>query len=301
MKALEPVLVIGAGKMGGAILSAWLESASLESSSFESSTFESGSLESSSLESDDAQDGFDPASVYVEDPGAPEDVVDLLAKFDVHPKPRHELPGPPGLVMLAVKPQVMEPVLIDLAARIGPSSLIYSIAAGKTLADLAKHLPEGTAIIRAMPNTPVMVAAGMTALICNEHVSAEQRGLIERLVAGTGQVAWLEDEAQMDAVTAVSGSGPAYVYYLTECLAKAGEAQGLPASIAMQLARATVSGAGAMMATFDTEAEDLRQNVTSKGGTTAAALEVLMADDGLAPLMDAAIVAATKRSKELSG
>lgn len=292
MEALEPVLVIGAGKMGGAILSAWLES---------------DVLVHDWLDGEDEQDvpggmgGLDPASVFVEDPGATEDIIDLLAKFDIHLKPRHDLPRPPGLVMLAVKPQVMEPVLVDLAKRIGPSTLVYSIAAGKTLDDLAKHLPEGTAIVRAMPNTPVMVAAGVTALISNEHVSETQCLGLERLVAGTGQVVWLGDESQMDAVTAVSGSGPAYVYYLTECLAAAGQKQGLPEKIAMQLARATVSGAGAMMDAFVTDASELRQNVTSKGGTTAAALEVLMADDGLAPLMENAIAAATRRSKELSG
>lgn len=294
MEALEPVLVIGAGKMGGAILSAWLESVGLESDRLESDGLDGGDEQG-------VPGGLDPASVFVEDPGAAEDVLDLLAKFDIHPKLRHDLPRPPGLVMLAVKPQVMEAVLLDLAKRIGPSTLVYSIVAGKTLDDLAKHLPGGTAIVRAMPNTPVMVAAGMTALISNGHVTESQRLRLERLVAGTGQVVWLEDESQMDAVTAVSGSGPAYVYYLTECLAAAGQRQGLPEKIAMQLARATVSGAGAMMDALETDASVLRQNVTSKGGTTAAALDVLMADDGLAPLMDNAIAAATRRSKELSG
>lgn len=277
----SPVLIIGAGKMGGAILSAWLEG------------------------SDDAggvgRDGLDPSKVFVEDPGAPEEVIDCLAKYDIVPKPRHELSEAPELVMVGVKPQMMDDVLKDLAGRIGPGTLVYSIAAGKTLADIARHLPAGTAIVRAMPNTPVMVQAGMTALIANEHVTTEQRAKIFALVSGTGTACWIENEKQMDAVTAVSGSGPAYIYYLAECLAEAGIEQGLPSELAYSLAKATIFGAGSMMNVFDTEPSQLRINVTSKGGTTAAALAVFMADDGLAPLVKRAIDAAAKRSVELSG
>jgi pyrroline-5-carboxylate reductase len=200
-----------------------------------------------------------------------------------------------------VKPQIIEGVLQDLAPRISGETLVYSIAAGKTLSDIAKHLPAGTAIVRAMPNTPVLVQNGMTALIANEHVSEEQKKALNALVSGTGTVAWLDDESQMDAVTAVSGSGPAYLFWLAECLVKAGIAQGLSSELATTLAKATIDGAGSMLASFDTPPSQLRENVTSKGGTTAAALEVLMSDDGLAPLIDAAIEAAAKRSKELSG
>lgn len=271
-----PVLVIGAGKMGGAILSAWLEP--------------KGDSE-----------GLDPASVFVEDPGAPEDVLDILAKYEITPAPRHNLTEAPTLVMVGVKPQVMDVVLQDLSKRISKDTLVYSIAAGKTLSDIAQHLPAGTAIIRAMPNTPVMVQSGMTALIANEFVTDEQRAQIDELVSGTGTVAWIESESQMDAVTAVSGSGPAYVFLFAEYLAKAGEAQGLSAELAMTLAKATIDGAGSMMSMLDITPSQLRVNVTSKGGTTAAALEVFMADDGLAPTINAAIAAAAKRSKELSG
>ncbi|MGH1406062.1 MAG: pyrroline-5-carboxylate reductase [Rhodomicrobiaceae bacterium] len=274
--SFSPVLVVGAGKMAGAILSAWLEP-------------------KESLE------GLDPETLYVEDPGSPDDVLDLLAKYDVVPKARQELPTPPQLVMVGVKPQIMDGVLKDLASRISSETLVYSIAAGRTLSDIAKHLPEGTAIVRAMPNTPVMVQNGMTALIANEFVSPKQRSQINDLVSGTGTVAWLDNESQMDAVTAVSGSGPAYIFWLAECLAKAGERQGLSPELAMTLSKATIDGAGSMMGLFDIPPSQLRENVTSKGGTTAAALEVLMNDEGLAPLIDAAIEAAAKRSKELSG
>jgi len=272
----NPVLVVGAGKMAGAILSAWLEPKN-------------------------GREGLDPETLFVEDPGSPEDVLDLLAKYDVVPQARQELSTSPKLVMVGVKPQVMDVVLQDLATRISSDTLIYSIAAGKTLNDIAKHLPSNTAIVRAMPNTPVMVQNGMTALIANEFVTEDQRTQINELVSGTGTVAWLDDESQMDAVTAVSGSGPAYIFWLAECLAKAGERQGLSAELAMTLSKATIDGAGSMMALFDTPPSQLRENVTSKGGTTAAALDVLMNDEGLAPLIDAAIEAAAKRSKELSG
>lgn len=274
--SFSPVLVVGAGKMAGAILSAWLEPK-------------------------DGGEGLDPETLYVEDPGSPEDVLDLLAKYDVVPKARQELPIPPQLVMVGVKPQIMDGVLKDLASRISSETLVYSIAAGRTLSDIASQLPAGTAIVRAMPNTPVMVQNGMTALIANEFVTSEQRSQINDLVSGTGTVAWLDDESQMDAVTAVSGSGPAYIFWLAECLAKAGERQGLSSELAMTLSKATIDGAGSMMGLFDISPSQLRENVTSKGGTTAAALDVLMSDEGLEPLINAAIEAAAKRSKELSG
>lgn len=274
--SFSPVLVVGAGKMAGAILSAWLEPK-------------------------DGREGLDPETLYVEDPGSPEDVLDLLAKYDVVPKARQELPIPPQLVMVGVKPQIMDGVLKDLASRISSETLVYSIAAGRTLSDIASQLPAGTAIVRAMPNTPVMVQNGMTALIANEFVTSEQRSQINDLVSGTGTVAWLDDESQMDAVTAVSGSGPAYIFWLAECLAKAGERQGLSPELAMTLSKATIDGAGSMMGLFDISPSQLRENVTSKGGTTAAALDVLMSDEGLEPLINAAIEAAAKRSKELSG
>ncbi|GJM02338.1 MAG: pyrroline-5-carboxylate reductase [Rhodomicrobium sp.] len=273
---VEPLLVIGAGKMGGAILTAWLEA-------------------------DDDAVSVAPEKVYVEDPGPPPEMVDLLSKFDITASAKADLPETPKLVMVGVKPQVMPAVLEGLAPRLGPDSLVLSIAAGKQIKDIEKDLPPGTAIVRAMPNTPVLVQAGMTVLIANKAVTAQQKEMLTALFSATGHAAWVEDESLMDAVTAVSGSGPAYVFYLAECLAKAGEAEGLPAELALTLAKNTIYGAGALMTGSEALPGDLRVNVTSKGGTTAAALDVLMADDGIAPIVQKAITAAATRSKDLSG
>lgn len=273
---VEPLLVIGAGKMGGAILTAWLEA-------------------------DDDAVSVAPEKVYVEDPGPPPEMVDLLSKFDITASAKADLPETPKLVMVGVKPQVMPAVLQGLAPRLGPDSLVLSIAAGKQIKDIEKDLPPGTGIVRAMPNTPVLVQAGMTVLIANEAVTAQQKDMLTALFSATGHAAWVEDESLMDAVTAVSGSGPAYVFYLAECLAKAGEAEGLPAELALTLAKNTIYGAGALMTGSEALPGDLRVNVTSKGGTTAAALDVLMADDGIAPIVQKAITAAATRSRDLSG
>ena len=276
MNVLDPVLVVGAGKMGGAILSAWLEAA------------------------DDG--GLDPAQLRVEDPGPPADMVDFLDKFDIKAQAKVELESPPGLVMVGVKPQVMEPVIDGLGPRLGPSSLVLSIMAGKRLDDIARGLPEGMAVVRAMPNTPVQVGAGMTVFVGNQFVTDEQRAALNELFASTGGTAWLEDEKLMDAVTGVSGSGPAYIVYLAECLTEAGMAEGLPEELARVLAKNTIYGAGALMVHSETLPSTLRENVTSKGGTTAAALEVLMADEsGIKPVVERAVAAAAARSKALSG
>lgn len=267
------VLVIGAGKMGGAILSAWLENEDVSAD-----------------------------KVFVEDPLPPAEVADVLAKYDIISSAHVNLTSPPALVLLAVKPQIMDEVLASLANRLDQNSLIFSIAAGKTLDDLGRTLPEGTPIIRAMPNTPVLVQAGMTVMIANDHVSGEQKALIDNLARAMGTCAWLDDEVLMDAVTAISGSGPAYIFHLAECLAKAGEAQGLDIELAMTLAEATIFGAGKLMHCSELTPSILRENVTSKGGTTAAALEVLMDEqEGLSSLIEDAVSAAAKRSKELSG
>jgi pyrroline-5-carboxylate reductase len=174
-------------------------------------------------------------------------MVDLLSKFDITASAKADLPETPKLVMVGVKPQVMPAVLQGLAPRLGPDSLVLSIAAGKQIKDIEKDLPPGTGIVRAMPNTPVLVQAGMTVLIANEAVTAQQKDMLTALFSATGHAAWVEDESLMDAVTAVSGSGPAYVFYLAECLAKAGEAEGLPAELALTLAKNTIYGAGALM------------------------------------------------------
>ena len=203
-------------------------------------------------------------------------------------------------IVIAVKPQVAPQALPPLARLIGSDTVAISVMAGRTLAFLDKALP-GAALVRAMPNTPAAIGRGITVAVPNARASNAQRELAHKLLAATGAVEWVADEALMDAVTALSGSGPAYVFLLAETMAQAGAAAGLPPALAATLARATVAGAGGLLHRSPLDAATLRQNVTSPGGTTAAALDVLMAKDGLAPLMRRAIAAATARSRELAG
>lgn len=207
----------------------------------------------------------------------------------------------PETIVLAVKPQMMDAAIGAYAQFSGPDCLFVSIAAGKTIAYFEKHLGENAAIVRAMPNTPAAVGRGITVGYPNHHVSSAQRNWADELLQAVGVVAWVDDEAQIDAVTALSGGGPAYVFLLVEVMAKAGVEAGLPEELAMQLARTTVAGAGELLHQASEEAATLRQNVTSPGGTTAEALRVLMAEDALQPLMTEAIAQATKRSRELAG
>jgi pyrroline-5-carboxylate reductase len=180
-------------------------------------------------------------------------------------------------------------------------ALILSIAAGTKIEFFERHLGSDAAVVRVMPNTPAAIRRGMSVLCANANVSAAQRETADRLMAAAGATAWLDDEGLMDAVTAVSGSGPAYVFLLIETLAAAGVAAGLPEALSKQLALETVAGSGALAQASNDDPAQLRVNVTSPGGTTAAALEVLMAEDGLAPLMRRAVAAATRRGKELGG
>jgi pyrroline-5-carboxylate reductase len=203
----------------------------------------------------------------------------------------------PDIVVLAVKPQMMDGAL-PAYARFS-DSLFLSIAAGKTLAYFAAKLGK-VAVVRAMPNTPAAVRRGMTVAVPNAKVTLDQRGKAEALLSSVGDVAWVDNEDLMDAVTAVSGSGPAYVFLMAEVLAQAGVAAGLPGDLAARLARATVSGAGELLNKSPESAAQLRQNVTSPGGTTFAALQVLMAGDGMEPLLTKAVAAASQRSKELA-
>jgi pyrroline-5-carboxylate reductase len=203
-------------------------------------------------------------------------------------------------VLLAVKPQQMAAVLPSYARFARPGTFFLSIAAGKTIGYLERHLGAGAAIVRAMPNTPAAVGRGISVACANPAVTAAQRAAATALLSAAGEVAWVEDEALIDPVTALSGGGPAYVFLLIECLAKAGAAAGLPEDLAMRLARVTVSGSGELARLSDEPAAVLRQNVTSPGGTTLEALKVLMAPDGLEPLLVKAIAAATRRSRELA-
>ena len=202
--------------------------------------------------------------------------------------------------MLAVKPQTAPEVLPGLVPLVGAKTLVLSIMAGRTLKFLERGLP-GAAIVRAMPNTPAAIGRGITVACPNARVTATQRALAHNLLAATGAVEWVDDEALMDAVTAVSGSGPAYVFLLAEILAQAGLAAGLPAALSAKLARATVAGSGELLHRSELDAAILRANVTSPGGTTAAALEVLMGPGGFEPLMTKAVIAATRRSRDLAG
>jgi pyrroline-5-carboxylate reductase len=206
--------------------------------------------------------------------------------------------GPIETLVIAVKPQSFREAGAMLKLHVRPSTMVVSIMAGTTMKALQEVC--GGAVVRAMPNTPAAIGRGITVAVAAGNVSAGQRATADALLRATGAVEWVNDEALMDAVTAVSGSGPAYVFLLAEELARAGVAAGLPEALATRLARETVAGSGELLHRSDLPSATLRQNVTSPGGTTAAALEVLMAKDGLQPLMTRAIAAATARSKELA-
>jgi len=263
------LVLVGAGKMGGALLDGWLRS------------------------------GLDPAKVAVIEPN-PAPQIAALADRGVRLNPEATTLTRVSAVVIAVKPQIADQVMAATAPMIGASTLVVSIMAGRTLRFLSGALNNASALVRAMPNTPAAIGRGITVAV-PLRASDAQRDLAHRLLAATGTVAWVEDEALMDAVTAVSGSGPAYVFLLAEALAQAGAAAGLPQPLAEKLARETVAGAGELLYRSALDAATLRENVTSPGGTTAAALEVLMGKDGLVTLMKKAVAAATERSRKLAG
>ncbi len=237
--------------------------------------------------------------VVVEPAGAPAALADA-AQISWHRSPDAVAAGIlPEAVVFAVKPQVIDEVLPPYRRWVRPATLFLSIAAGKTIGGLARHLGDA-AIVRCMPNTPAAIGRAITVACANPQVSAPQRDLCEALLAAIGESAWVEDEALMDAVTAVSGSGPAYVFLLIEALAEAGTRVGLPAELALRLARATVAGAGELARQSPETPARLRENVTSPGGTTRAALDVLMGERGLPELLQRAVAAATARSRELA-
>lgn len=204
------------------------------------------------------------------------------------------------VVLLAIKPQTMPQVLRQLAGQVAPGQLLLSIAAGITIATLEENLGSDVAVVRCMPNTPALIGHGITGMTAGRNCSARQRALAEEIMGAAGEVVWLDDEALMDAVTAVSGTGPAYFFLLTEVLARTARELGLPPHTADRLAAITCFGAGAMVATSPDEAEELRRRVTSPGGTTEAAMAILERG-GFRELMSAAIRAAEARSRELSG
>jgi pyrroline-5-carboxylate reductase len=261
------VVLAGAGKMGGALLTGWL-----------------------------AQ-GLDPAHVTVIEPH-PSDEIRALAAKGIRLNSAAKDAGAIAALVIAVKPQTFRDAGPALRSLIGASTLVVSIMAGITIAVLDEVC--GGRVVRAMPNTPAAIGRGITVAVAAKGVSADQRATTDALLRATGAVEWVDDEALMDAVTAVSGSGPAYIFLLAEELARAGVAAGLPADLAAKLARDTVAGSGELLHRSDLDAATLRQNVTSPGGTTAAALGVLMGENGLKELMTRAIAAATARSKELA-
>jgi pyrroline-5-carboxylate reductase len=259
------LVLLGCGKMGSAMLAGWLRS------------------------------GLPATSVYVIDPHPSE----WLQSTGVHIGA--DLPENPAIAIIAVKPQMMAAALPDVGVLGNGATLVVSIAAGTSIATFEAMLGDQTPIVRAMPNTPAAIGRGITALVGNTNVTPDQLDLAEALLLAIGQTVRLENEGQMDAVTAVSGSGPAYVFHLIETLAAAGVSEGLPADLAMQLAKATVGGAGQLAEDAPEDPSQLRINVTSPNGTTQAALEVLMDDrSGFPTLLQRAVKAAADRSRELS-
>ena len=241
--------------------------------------------------------GLDPTRVAVIEP-QPSPEISALATKGIRLNPSAKDIGKVDTLVVAVKPQSFREAGAALKPFVGASTLAVSIMAGTTIATIGQVC--GGVVVRAMPNTPAAIGRGITVAVAARNVSAAQRATADALLRATGSVEWIDDESLMDAVTAVSGSGPAYIFLLAEELARAGVEAGLPEELATRLARETVAGSGELLHRSELASATLRQNVTSPGGTTAAALDVLMAKDGLQPLMIRAIAAATKRSKDLA-
>jgi pyrroline-5-carboxylate reductase len=261
------IVLAGAGKMGGAMLSGWL-----------------------------AQ-GLDAGRVAVIEPHPSQEIKSLAAKgARLNPSPKDV--GAVATLVVALKPQMFREAEAMLKSFAGPTTLVVSIMAGIPIASISEVC--GGSVVRAMPNTPAAIGRGITVAVAANNVSPAQRAVADALLRATGSVEWIDDEGLMDAVTAVSGSGPAYIFLLAEELARAGVEAGLPVELATKLARETVAGSGELLHRSELASATLRQNVTSPGGTTAAALEVLMGPDGMQSLLTRAVLAATKRSKELA-
>jgi pyrroline-5-carboxylate reductase len=262
------LLLVGCGKMGGAMLEGWL----------------ARGLAAADFVVAEPIDALRPRTSGVRAVASTSDVAKT-----------------PEIVVLAVKPQSMDGVLPDLKRFADEDAVFLSIAAGKTLKYFASHLGTTAKVVRSMPNTPAAVRQGITVATAASGVSEAEKNRCHQLLEAVGQVIWVDDEALMDPVTALSGSGPAYVFLLVEAMAAAGAKLGLTPDMAMQLARATVAGSGELLKQSSEPASQLRVNVTSPGGTTAEALKVLMAADGIQPVFDKALAAASRRSKELAG
>jgi pyrroline-5-carboxylate reductase len=272
LKSIGGLVLVGAGKMGTAMLDGWL-----------------------------AQ-GLNTKKLIVIEPQPGKSLKALTRRgTQLNPKPGPKAKADAGAIIVAVKPQTAAEAVPPLGLYVGKSTLVLSIMAGRTIDFLEKSLPPGTAIVRAMPNTPAAIGRGISVAVANAKVSARQRKLASHLLGAIGKVEWVGDEGLIDAVTALSGSGPAYVFLLAEAMTKAGIAAGLPAALAMRLARETVAGSGELLHRSDIDATTLRQHVTSPGGTTAAALEVLMGPGGFDELLTKAVATAARRSRQLAG
>lgn len=269
----NPFLLLGCGKMGSAMLSGWLDK---------------GLKKDAVHIVDPFLDHIRNSFKSLNDAQLHENIDDLPEKFS------------PSFIILAVKPQLMDMALSSLKGLDIENSVIISIAAGKNIAYFEENLPSTLPIIRAMPNSPAAIGKAVTVCCANDHVSKDQKSISNILLETIGNVYWIDDENLMDTVTALSGSGPAYIFYMTEAMAAAGEALGLSKELSETLARQTVSGAGALLEVSNDSAAKLRENVTSPGGTTAAALDQLMSEDGLAKSIRRAMQAAKARSKELA-
>jgi pyrroline-5-carboxylate reductase len=265
------LLLVGAGKMGGAMLEGWLAK------------------------------GLDPKRVTVLDPHPSPALLDFAGTTGLQLNPDQRRLSPPEVLVLGIKPQGLAEAAPAIAPLAGPGTLVISILAGKTVRDLSQALPQAGALVRAMPNLPASIGRGATGAYASPATSARQRALTQGLLSAVGVVEWVDSEELIDAVTAVSGSGPAYLFHLVECLADAAREVGLETGVAERLARQTVIGAAELLSGSGLDPVILRQNVTSPGGTTAAALEVLMAPEGMRGLMLRAVEAAKRRAAELSG
>jgi pyrroline-5-carboxylate reductase len=264
---LRPIVLVGAGKMGGAMLAGWARTPP-------------------------------EAPVIIVDPKVSDEVAAIAAQMGATLAAAPPADTLAGLLIVAVKPQMMGAVLPALAAMRDGETAVVSVAAGITIAALEAALGEGP-VVRTIPNTPAQIGRGVTVAVANAAVTEAQKQAATGLLGAIGMVEWVDDEALIDAATAVSGSGPAYVFHVVECMAEAGRRVGLPADLAMRIARGTVAGAGALLDSTETDAATLRQNVTSPGGTTAAALGVLMGDEAMQTLFADAIAAASNRAREL--
>src|ERR1700691_4098611 len=265
------LVLVGAGKMGGAMAQGWLDA------------------------------GLPASSLTILEPNPSSEIASLAADRGVALNLRIAA-SPPQMLVLAIKPQSLDQVAPQISQLAGERTLLLSIIAGKTIANLTARLPQARAVVRAMPNTPAAIGRGVTAGFANADVHAEQRRWCERLLGAVGTFFWLDDEDAIDAVTAISGSGPAYIFPLTEALAAAAERLAFPAELSMNLARGTVEGAAELMRRESaTSPATLRRNVTSPGGTTAAALAVLEDAKGLNDLMARATAAARARAAEMAG